>query len=280
MPASSAMKSDFAPLRKALLASATRKLHLGVAGAGAGVALATSVFDLGGQLLPALLMGLGLLAYGAMVALDVTNPDYIRRVNSRTRVDDRDPEAWFNPTTLRDAEIREVYQAIFVAMDRCRHVYAGTSPALRASLEDGMKRSEELVVVAGRAAKRSDAIRRHLDADTPASLTKEQERLRSLADRTKDETARKSFLQAADAKARELETYQHLQGLRDRIFAQLKLIETTLDGLSAKLVKLDASDLAEAITINESISENVQTMTSDVQILESSYEETIQEMRL
>lgn len=274
------MATDLAPLRRALLASATRKLHLGVVGAGVVVALVTSAFDVGGQVLPALLLGLGVLAYAALVALDVTNPDFIRRAGSRVRVDDRDPDAWFNPAALRDAEIREVYQAIFVAMDRCRHVYSGTSQALRSSLEDGMKRSEELVVVAGRAAKRSDAIRRHLDADTPASLAKEQERLRSLADRTKDETARKSFLQAADAKAKELETYQQLQDLRDRIHAQLKLIESSLDGLSAKLVKLDASDLSEAISINDSITENVQTMTSDVHILESSYEETMQELRL
>jgi len=273
------MASDFAPIQKALLASATRKLHLAVVGAGVGIGLVSSAFDWGGQLLPALTVALGVLAYAAMVALDVTNPDFIRRANL-LRVDDRDPEAFLNPSTLRDAEIREVYQAIFVAMDRCRRVYEATSATLRSSLEDGMKRSEELVVVAGRAAKRSDAIRRHLDADTPAGLNKELERLRSLADRTKDEAARKSFLQAADAKAKELETYQQLHDLRDRIFAQLKLIEASLDGLSAKLVKLEASDLSAAISINDSITENVQTMTSDVQILESSYDETMQELRL
>ena len=176
-------------------------------------------------------------------------------------------------------EIREVYAAILQAMEECRRVYNSTNESLRSSLQDGLRRSEELVLVAGRAAKRSDAIRRHLDNDTPESLNNELSRLRSLSDRTGDETARKSFLQAADAKAKELETYKQLQGLRDRIHAQLKLIETSLDGLSAKLVKLEASDLAEAITINESIAENVQTMTSDVEILESTYEETMQELR-
>jgi hypothetical protein len=273
------MPDDFVPLRKALLASATRKLHLGVAGAGLALAGVASALDFGGQTLPAVTLALGLLAYAAMVALDVTNPDFIRRANSRVRVDDADAEAWLNPKTLRDTEIRDVYSSILKAMEECRRIYASTSQSLRSSLEDGLRRSEELVVVAGRAAKRSDAIRRHLDNDTPASLNTELTRLRALADRTKDETARKSFLQAADAKAKEVETYQQLQDLRDRIHAQLKLIETSLDGLSAKLVKLDASDLAEAISINDSISENVQTMTSDVEILESTFEETMQELR-
>jgi hypothetical protein len=272
------MASDLAPLRKALLVAATRRLHLGVAGAGIGAGLLASVLDLGGHTLPSLTIGLGVLAYSAMVALDVTNPDFIRRANSRVRVDDEDAAAWLNPKTLRDAEIRDVYSAILTAMQECRRVYESTNPSLRASLEDGLRRSEELVVVAGRAAKRSDAIRRHLDNDTPESLNAELGRLRALSERTGDETARKGFLQAADAKAKELETYTQLYGLRDRIHAQLKLIETSLDGLSAKLVKLDASDLAEAISINDSITENVQTMTSDVQILESSYEETMQEL--
>jgi hypothetical protein len=272
------MADEYTPLRKALLVAATRRLHLGVASAGIGAGLLASVLDLGGHTLPTVTVGLGILAYLAMVALDVTNPAFIRRANSRLRVDDQDAEAWLNPKTLRDAEIREVYSAILAAMEECRRVYASTNDSLRASLEDGLRRSEELVTVAGRAAKRSDAIRRHLDNDTPESLKNELSRLRALSERTNDETARKSFLQAADAKAKELETYQQLHGLRDRIHAQLKLIETSLDGLSAKLVKLEATDLAEAISINDSITENVQTMTSDVQILESSYDETMQEL--
>ena len=59
----------------------------------------------------------------------------------------------------------------------------------------------------------------------------------------------------------------------------LRLIEASLDGLAAKLVKLEATDIAEAIAINESITDNVRTMTSDVEILESTYEETMQEFR-
>lgn len=272
------MAEDFTPLRKALLASATSKLHLGVAGSGVLCALGASGLDLGGSLLPSLTMGLGLLAYAALVALDVTNPEFIRRANSRVRVDDED--ARLDPKLLRDAEVREVYGAILAGMDKCRALYAATNPSLKDSLADGLKRSEDLVVVAGRAAKRSNAIARHLEADTPSSIERELERLRALADRTKDQTARGSFLQAAESKAKELETYHQLQGLRDRIHAQLKVIDTSLDTLAAKLVKLEASDIAEAVSINDSITENVQTMTSDVQILESSYDETMQELRL
>jgi hypothetical protein len=274
------MADDFSPLKKAMLASSTSKLHLGVVGAGVGAALLASGLDFGGQLLPALTLGLGLLAYAALVALDLTNPDFIRRANSRVRVEDEEARARLDPKQLRDAEVREVYQAILAGTEKCRALHSATNASLRDNLADGLRRSEDLAVVAGRAAVRSNAIRRHLDAESPDSLEKELQRLRALADRTKDAAARASFLQAADSKVKELETYHQLQGLRDRIYAQLKVIEASLDALAAKLVKLEASDVAEAISINDSITENVQTMTTDVQILESSYDETMQELRL
>lgn len=271
---------SLAPLRKALLASATRKLHLGVGGVAVGLALGASVAELGGQVLPAITLGLGLLAYGAMVALDVTNPAFIRQANSRVRVAEQKALQALDPNTLRDPEMREAYKSILVAFTNCRHVYESAGEGLRSNLEDGLRRSEELVTVAGRAARRSDAIHRHLTADSPSGLSTELARLQILAEQTQDETARRGFLQAADAKAKELETYRQLQGLRDRIHAQLELIGTSLDGLSAKLVKLDATDVSEAISINESIAEHVQTMTSDVELLESTFEETFQEYRV
>jgi len=273
------MKQDrFAPLRRALLTSATRRLHLGVVFAGLALALVASAAGLG-ELLPSITLGLAVLAYGALVALDVTNPDYVRRA-SRLRVDDFDAEAWLNPRTLADPEIRQAYASILAALESCRRKYESSGEGLRASLEDGLRRSEQLVKVAGRAAKRSDAIRQHLDGDSEASLSAELERLRASSRRTADEDARRGYLQAADAKSKELETYRQLQGLRDRIHAQLQLIETSLDGLAAKLVKLDATDVAEAVSINDSITDHVKTMTTDVEILESSFEETFQELRL
>jgi hypothetical protein len=271
------MATDYAPLRKALLVSATSKLHLAVLGAGIGAGLVASVLELGGQALPTLSIGLGIAAYAALVALDLRSPEFIRRSNRRVRVEDE--EARLDPARLGDREIAEAYAAILRSMAECQNVYERTSAELQASLEDGLRRSQELVSVAAKAAKRSDAIRRHLDGDSPEGLEKELARLRSLAARTQDAAAREGFLQAADAKHKELETYRQLLGLRDRIHAQLKLIETSLDALAAKLVKLEATDLAEAISINDSITENVQTMRSDVEILESTYEETMQELR-
>ncbi|MGC4087957.1 MAG: hypothetical protein QM756_08680 [Polyangiaceae bacterium] len=267
------------PLKNAVLASATRKLHLGVLGSALTLSFATRWFEFGGELVPNLTLGLGVLAYLALVALDATDADFIRNTQAKLRID-TSAEEFVDAKSLIDPSIRQQYQAILAAFQRCRGIFVGSSHGLQQSLDEGIRRSEKLVLVAGRAAKRGDTIHRHLSADTPAELAQEVERLREQAQRTRDEAARQGFTQAADAKAKELETYQQLEGLRDRVHAQLKLIETSLDGLSAKLVKLDASDLTEAITVNESLDENLRTMTSDVELLESTYEETMQELRL
>ncbi|MFZ5891084.1 MAG: hypothetical protein ACOY0T_08535 [Myxococcota bacterium] len=269
----------WAPLKHALLASATRKLHLGVASAGVGLAVLTRAFDIGGATLPAVTLSLGLLAYLAMIGLDVIDPKFVRASNERLRIATDDDMPLLAASSLLDPAIREQYQGILHAFQRCRSIFESSGEALRKNLDEGLKRSQQLVLVAGRAARRAEAINRHLASATAGQLEAEVKRLQDCAERTRDVPARDGFLQAADAKSKELETYRQLEGLRDRIHAQLHLIEASLDGLSAKLVKLDASDLSEAISVNESLEDNLRTMTSDVELLESTYEETLQELR-
>jgi hypothetical protein len=270
----------FVPLRNALVASAARRLHLGVLGGATLGAVGTALAEVGGSALPLVTLGLGLTAYVAMVALDFTDPEFIRGANRKLRVASESTAPALRPESLLDPEIREVYSNIVRAFANCERTYHGVSDSLRASLDDGLRRSAELVSVAARAARRSEAIHAHLESDSPDGLEKELTRLRALAQQTQDEAARGGFLQAADEKAKELATYRQLQGLRDRVHAQLKLIEASLDGLSAKLVKLDATDIGEALSINESIAENVRNVSTDVEILESTFEETLQELRL
>jgi hypothetical protein len=248
---------------------------LATVGAAVVIALLAQVTGLGGQVLPLLTLGLGVLAYAALVALDVTNPNYVRKVNERgPRVE---PLHLVPAAALRDTELRDVYMNILAAFENCQRSYWASSPNVRSSLEDGFGRSQELVKVAGRAAQRSDAIYLQLTATTPKELGAEVERLQYLAGKTSDETARAGFLEAAEAKSNELQTHEQLRGLRDRVHAQLRLIEASLDGLSVKLVKLDATDYTEAISINQSISEHVKTMTNDVEILELTFEDTLKE---
>ncbi|HEX2731249.1 MAG TPA: hypothetical protein VHM70_06585 [Polyangiaceae bacterium] len=266
-----------APFRKALIASASRRLNLGVGLGGVALGLGARVFDVGGNTLPLITMGLGMLAYAALIALDVTNPDYIREVNEPAVT--YEPQRLVPPAALRDPELREVYTQILVASDNCQRVYLSTGQSVRSNLEEGFGRARELVAVAARAAQRSDGIYLQLTATNPAEITAETQRLQQLAQQTSDETARDGFTRAAAAKAKELENYGQLQGLRDRVHAQLRLIETSLEGLAAKLVKLDATDYTEAITISESITEHVQTMSNDVEILESTFEDTLREFR-
>lgn len=266
----------YTPFKKALLHSCLRLGHLSVVAGSVVLGLGASFADVGGQMLPSLTLGLGVLTYGALVALDVTNPEFIRRVNSKVA---SPPPRAVPPAALRDPEVREVYTQILAASENCERVYFATGAQVRSSLEEAFTRTRDLVAVAGRAAERSDGIYRQLTDTSATELNAETERLRAQAARTTDETAREGFNKAAEAKVKELETYNQLIGLRDRVHAQLRLIETSLEGLSAKLVKLDATDYTEAVTISESIKEHVQSMSTEVEILESTFEDTFQEFR-
>lgn len=266
-------------LRNALLSSATRRSHLAFGGAAVLFSITTSLADWGGQLLPSIVLGFGLLAYAGMVAIDLANPAFIRRSNEVNGSSAATQMQLVSPSALSDPELRSVYAGIISSLGRCRGLYDVSNDGLRAGLADGIRRAEELGEIASRTAQRSEAIRRHLLSDSPDGIGAELRRLDELSARSADETAKRDFAQAAAAKSKELETYRQLEALYERHHAQLRLIETSLDGLSAKLVKLDATDIAEAIQINEALTDNLRTMSSDVEVLESTYEETMQEFR-
>jgi hypothetical protein len=75
-----------------------------------------------------------------------------------------------------------------------------------------------------------------------------------------------------------LATHHQIEGLYDRVRAQLAAIESSTDGMYAKIVKLQATDVEEAVVVNQSISAQLDTLSSDLHILESAVEETLQEM--
>ena len=126
---------------------------------------------------------------------------------------------------------------------------------------------------------RGDTISGYLSSERPENIEAEANRLAALAAATGDAKARESFLVATESKKKQLETYRQLVGLYDQVHAQLKVIDTSLDGLSAKIVKLRATDVQEAVSINESISTHVETVSADIAALEDNVEATMQEYR-
>lgn len=276
------MKRPRADVRKLAIASAASPVNLGVLGAGT---LGTLGLVLAGHpILGVAVLGLGALAYGALIGMDMFSDKFIRKVYNLP-----DPGASelsgriaieVPPPDIEPLELRGLYVAVLTNYEEVRETVSNGGDMLQNSLSDTLERCAELVREAGRVAKRGNSLSRYKSRVRPGEIQGEIDRLEAQARSTTDEKAAETFLQAANAKRRQLDTYMQIEGLYDRIKAQLSVIETSLDGVQAKVVKLNATDIEEAATVGASISQNLDALTDDMHVLESTVDETMKELSL
>lgn len=274
-------KRPRADVRKVLVASAASPVNLGVLGAGI---LATAGLVVAGMpMIGVSILGLGTLAYGALVGLDLFSPRFIRKVYGLPEPGAKAPAALAFQVTPGDIEptaLRTLYQTILASHAQVQQAARSTSDLLQRSLTETMDRCTQLVHEAGRVARRGNALHGYLSRERTHAIEAEAARLEEQARSTRDQAASRTFRQAAAAKRQQLETYRQIEGLYDRIQAQLSIIQTSLEGVQAKIIKLDASDPEEAATIGASLSDHLGALETDIQVLESTVDETIKELSL
>ncbi|HWN70734.1 MAG TPA: hypothetical protein VNM90_24000 [Haliangium sp.] len=277
------MKPPAVEARKVAIASASSPVNLGVLGGGT---LGTVALVLSGHpMLGIMVLALGVLAYGALVGLDMFNPKFIRQVYEQGDLDAalRAGDA-FTPEILPDEiepdELRATYQAILGSYTQVHDAVGAGGGILQRSLIEANERCAFLVREAGQMARRGNALHRYLARERPRAIEADAERLEGQARSTRDQAAAQSFRQAAQAKRQQLETYLQIEGLYDRIKAQLSVIQTSLDGVHARVVKLNATDPEKAATLGASLSEHLGALQTDMQVLETTVDETIKELSL
>jgi hypothetical protein len=268
-------------LKRIVLASASSPINLGVLGVALAVAVVLAVMGVGGAGVGAAVLALGVLAYCALLAMDLMNPKFIAKVSGqRVRVAEElnavKPDVLLEQ--IRPPELRSVYQMILSNYQRTVAAYEGSSESLKSSLSDSVQRCGQLVNEAGRTAVKGNALLGFLSLQTASAIEQEAQALEESAAKAKDKKAAESYQKAAAASREQLATYRQIEGLYDRVKAQLVAIEASSDGVYAKIIKLQATDLQEAIMVNQSITAHLDALSSDMHILESVVEETIQEI--
>ncbi len=277
------MKRPKADIGKVAIASAASPLNLGVLGVGTVGAI--GLIATGSAPLGAMVLGLGVLAYGALIGLDLFSDKFIRKVYNLP-----DPSAQTDtsgvltldtqPGDVEPPELRALYQSILASHAQVRETISHGGELLQSSLTEAFERCSMLVAEAGRVSRRGNSLNRYLSRERPRALEADIERLQQQAKATHDQTAAKTFMQAADTKRQQLETYHQIVGLYDRIKAQLAVIESSIDGVQAKIIKLNATDPEEAASVGASLSVHLGALTTEMQVLESTVDETIKELSL
>jgi len=269
VPVSAAVALD-PPGAVLALAAARRPRNLAILFAGVTACLVGGI-TLGLPLLAAGAIGVGASAYAAMIAHDVADPRFARRVfgplgaplRPAVRVEDLDAVELH----LAYAGILRAHEEVRTALQASRGVVDG--------MRDVYARCGDLVEASGRVARSGDALQRYLQTQTLPSLEAEVVKLASLAATTSDPHAASAYQHAAQARRRQVDIYCQIQGLYDRVKARLAVVTAFLATVQALVVKLHALDLEQVNDQGAAIADQIDDLRGEIDILESALENAL-----
>jgi hypothetical protein len=247
-----------APLfRRIVVRSATSPLNLSIVGAAAAGSIALHSWPL---------IALGGAAYAALVAWDLVSPDFWRKtfVPERSGTGSQFPD----PKKIRDPSLRqtaEIVRAARASLDRLLDEATGDVAVQLAGTKVSIDELE------GRAAsliRMGDQLVRYLGQSDVEGVRREIERLRARGAQTADPQAKEQYEQSVKAREQQLAVLTDISGAVERVYANLSRIVATLEGLSARVVRMGAMDAQAMDNLSGDINAELERMNRDIDTFE------------
>ncbi len=250
---------------KVLRAALGSTLNLSLLGVGSAAAGALSLGL--GPVVGGMTLALSAVTYGALVGLDLFNPKFVEK----TLLADRPgPAPATTAVEVESAELRAQLDAVRAANHRVVSQIDGMGGVFTDALQEIAVRAATLVEEAARMASESNTLVRYLADGSEAALRAEADKLEKRAFATRDAEAASGFRQAAEARRSQLRTRDEMAALVERLSAQLSLIETALDEMRARLVKMGAQDAGDVENVGRSMVGRLTSLRQEVGVLETS----------
>lgn len=149
---------------------------------------------------------------------------------------------------------------------------------LTSSLAELLAECQELLDAADGAARRGDAVLSMLAEVDRTALTAERDQRAREAREARDPEVRTALTAAAEAKARELATWQSLATLANRIAAELVAADAAMDELNVRVARMTLDDPGSAES-GLPVREQVKGLASRLNTLERAAQATLEEIR-
>lgn len=268
-------------VRRVLCASAIRGRNLSVLAA-AGVS-AMILAGLGLNWVSLIVLGVGMAGYAALIGSDAVDEKFLCQLLSIGEPapgdgQSGDPYGDDVPLNLSliDDELCDAYKALLQRRNELQELLGAGPVVLRASISEGERICDSLLANARRLVWRGQRLHSYLSLTELDCICDSACEAVLEAIATDDRVAATTYQQVVIGKQRHMETHIQVEGLYDRVLAQLALIETTLAGAVAKIVKITATDDEESSLTASLVHEELELLMTDVRILETSLEEVSQ----
>jgi hypothetical protein len=239
-------------------------------------AAAVVSYFLGWNLIPFGLAGIGQLG---LLFLRLRDENYLRRLFLQ-RLEQEEAET--------DQQIESVMETLdFESRQRIRYIMQLQKEIVREARADDVQSyvrtdldriSSQLAPLVLRAvqmaAKKQQLLRYLFNVDERA-LRNYCNNLKQRIQATQDEVTRAQYEQALKMRQMELEAYSAIAQATSRIDSQIENIEATFASWKAKMIRIKSADISSASTVSQGLFQELELLTSDIDMLDSSVTEAL-----
>jgi hypothetical protein len=249
-----------APLfRRVIARSVASPLNLTVAGAAVLGAAALHSWPLG---------ALGGAAYAALVAWDLVSPDFWRKTFSSQASELKGGAKIPMPSKIGDPSLRQTAAVILAARTKLNGLLDEATGDVAVQLAGVRGAIDELEGRAAGLIKSGDQLVRFLSQSDAEGVHREIDRLRARAAQTTDAEAQDQYQRSIKAREEQLAAITDIASAVERVYANLSRIVATIEGLSAKVVRMGAMDAQAMDNLSGDMNAELERMNREIDTFE------------
>jgi len=243
---------------------------------GKGVRGPINVSVLGAGVTGALVLGrwplaaLGGVAYAALVATDIANPQFWRR----HVLGNREPVELPRPERIADADTRKAAEVIAAATAEIDRLAKATPERVVRHVRQTLSGIAELSGHAAKLVVRADELSRYLASVSWAEAEAEADELATRARAAQDPATREQYELASHAAAERMRALADVRTARERILANLSRIGATLRSIPPKLMRVRALDDQASDALTGDLGDEVGRMNLEL----TAFEQTLADL--
>jgi hypothetical protein len=248
------------PLFRRVVAKAlANPLNLSVAGASLAGGAALHLWPLA---------ALGGAAYVALVAWDLVSPDFWRKALPTPEYGRPELAQMPDPRKLADPALRQPAMALLASRAELNRIRGEASGDVAFQIAGVMSAVDELEGRAAALLREGDQLFRYLDRTDVDAVRREIDRLGARGAETSDPTARDQYQRSIAARQEQLSALSDIRGAIERVYANLSRIVATIDGMSAKFVRMSAMDAQAMDNLSGDMNAELEKMNQEIDTFE------------
>ena len=213
----------------------------------------------------------GIMAYGILCYLDVSNGDFVKKILSSTRHAEPLPKNTMPPADSAETlapELRQLRQQIAAMNQKIAACYRQADDFTRLLIGD-LSQIEEIAAKSERFICKAQQIADYLASADETQIQQGIESLEATLRQTTDEFSRSQYQQALEHRHTHLQTVRALQRIYERLRSQLTNIEIAFESMYSRIVKLNSTDATLSEAESQAAAAQLQRMLRDMAQLDA-----------